>query len=932
VWVAELPSGTVTFLFTDIEGSTRLWEEHPDAMRDALARHDEILREAVTSHDGHVVKHLGDGVFAVFAAAHNGVAAAAMGQRALDAEPWGAVGRLRVRVGLHTAEAQHRDGDYYGPALNRTARLMAAAHGGQVVVSHATKILVADALPEGLELVDVGEHRLRDLSCPEHVFEVRTLGAVESFPPLRSLDAFPGNLPVQLTSFIGRDDDVMAVAQALEDSRLVTLTGVGGVGKTRLAIQVAAELLPAFADGVWLCELAATNDPDLLAQVVVATMGVQPRPGRSLAESVCDYLSGKQVLIVLDNCEHLLDAAAEIAEAILRAAPGVRVLATSREGLAVAGEQVRPVRSLDVATESNLEAIAACEAVRLFAERATAAHPSFLVDSTNATSVAEICRRLDGIPLAVELAAARVTSMGTGEIAALLHDRFRLLTGGRRRGSERHHTLRATIEWSYALLAERERVVFDRLGVFAESFDADAATTVAGSDQLAAWDMRDVLDDLAAKSMIVLEDGPQATRRFRLLETLRQYALERLDDSGHAEDYRRRHAEHYATFAEAAGPGLEGSDEAAWVGRFDAELDNLRAAVAWALDTEAPADAELGLRIIAPLVGQSFYRPSAGVGEWAEAALPRAESSTPGRRCAVLAAAAWKAVLEGDVDLTRARASEALRDGLPPDTPSPGWPHSALACADAFAGDHAAARQTLAAGRRALDAIGAPDYAHLELDLNGLMGRSVAGQLEEARAPAEDALRRARTLANPSQLIVALRWFAGTRRADETDETIQALEECLAHSRAVATPDAPDVLQPLGLLAKVRARRGERAPAVEALREGVVRAYDSGQPVLLAFVLSCGVNVAIDLDAPELAARLGGALCDGSLAGLTYLVDARVRADRQAALGHAQAQLRPDLYDAARATGIAMSHDRIVEYTLAELDRLLAENKQSTGT
>jgi len=924
--MAELPTGTVTFLFTDLAVSTRLWDVEPDAMRDALARHDEILRDAVETHDGVVVKGRGDGIHAAFATAEAAVRAAIACELAVEAEAWSVSEPLRVRIGLHTGVAELRDGDYFGSAVNRAARLEAIAHGGQIVCSQATADLALDVLAEGVEFVDLGEHRLRDLARPERVCQVSANGLQQQFGALASVDAFATNLPVQLTSFIGRDADVVAVAQALENSRLVTLTGVGGVGKTRLAIQVAAELSPAFAHGVWLCELAATSDPDLLAQVVVATMGVQPRAGRSLAESVCDYLSGKHVLIVLDNCEHLLDAAAEIAEAILLAAPRVRVLATSREGLAVAGEHVRPVRPLGIATESNLEAIAACEAVRLFAERAAAAHPSFVVDSTNATFVAEICRRLDGIPLAVELAAARVTSMGTGEIAALLDDRFRLLTGGRRRGIERHHTLRATIEWSYALLGERERVVFDRLGVFAESFDADAATTVAGGDEVAAWDMREVLDDLAAKSMIVLEDGPQATRRFRLLETLRQYALERLDDSGCTEDYRRRHAEHYAAFAEAAGPGLEGSDEAAWVWRFDAELDNLRAAVAWALDTEAPADAELGLRIIAPLVGQSFYRPSAGVGEWAEAALPRAETSTPGRRCAVLTAAAWKAVLEGDLDLARTRASEALRDGLSPDTTSPGWVHSALACAHSFAGDHLAARETLAAGRHALDTIGAPDYAHLELDLNGLMGRSVAGQLGEARAPAEDALRRGRTLANPSQLIVALRWFAGTRRADETDETIEALEECLAHSRAVATPDAPDVLQPLGLLAKLRTRRRERAPAIEALREGVARAHDSGQLVMLAFVLSCGINVTVDLDAPELAARLGGALTDGSLAGLTYL-DASVGADGQAALDHARAQLRPDLYEAERATGIAMSYDGIVEYTLAELDRLRTETR-----
>ncbi len=927
----ELPTGTVTFLFTDIESSTRLWEEDPEAMKAALARHDELLRDAIEAQGGHVVKSTGDGVHAVFTTAHDALSAAITGQQALHAEPWNMT-PIAVRMGVHTGETELRAGDYFGSALNRAARLMGVAHGGQIVVSQVTGGLVTDELPDGVSLVDLGEQRLRDLSRPERVFQLVAPGVRVSFPPLRSLDAFPGNLPVQLTSFVGRDDDVAGVAKALTESRLVTLTGVGGVGKTRLAIQITAELLPRFADGVWLCELAATNDPDLLGQVLVAALGVQPRPGRSLAESVCDYLSGKQALIILDNCEHLLDAAAGIAEAILLAAPGVRVLATSREPLGVAGERLLGVPSLRVASEATLEAIAACEAVQLFMERAAATRPSLELDATNADQIVEICRRLDAIPLAIELAAARLTSMSPADIAGLLDERFRLLTGGRRRGVERHHTLRATVEWSYSLLGERERTIFDRLGVFAGSFDADAATTVSGDDELAAWDVRDGLDDLVAKSMIVLDDGPDASTRFRLLETLRQYALERLDDAGHTEQYRRRHAEHYATFAELAGQGLEGPDEAAWVGRFDAERDNLRAAVAWALDAQPAGDSELGLRIIAALGGQTFYRPSTGVGEWAEAALEQAETSTPGRRTAVFAAAAWKAILEGDLDLARTRASEALRDGLPPDTPSPGWVHSALACADSFAGDHPAARQTLVAGRRALDAIGAPDYAHLELDLNGLMGRSVAGQLEEARAPAEDALRRARTLANPSQLIVALRWFAGTRRADETDETIQALEECLAHSRAVATPDAPDVLQPLGLLAKLRARRRERAPAIEALREGVVRAHDSGQLVMLAFVLSCGVNVAVDLDALELAATLGGAVSDGSLAGLTYLVDALVRADRQAALDHARAQLGPDLYDAARGTGIAMSYDRIVEYTLAELDRLLAENKSLAGT
>jgi predicted ATPase/class 3 adenylate cyclase len=922
-----LPSGTVTFLFTDLEGSTRLWEEYPDAMQSALARHDELLRAAIEAHDGRVVKTTGDGVHAVFASVRDALSAAVEAQFALGAEVWEKTGPLRVRMGVHTGEGEQRDGDYYGPALNRAARIMSAGHGGQVLCSRPTADLAGDALPEGCSLVDLGEHRLRDLSRPEVVFQIVHPELTRDFPRLRSLDAFPGNLLVQMTTFVGRDDDVVAIANALAESRLVTLTGVGGVGKTRLALQVAAGLLPRFADGVWLCELAATNDPDLLAQVVVAALGVQSRPGRSLAESVCDYLSGKQALIILDNCEHLLDSAAGMAEAILRAAPGVRVLATSREPLGVGGERLLGVPSLSVASvaESSVEAIAACEAVRLFMDRAAATRSSLQLDASNAAQVVEICRRLDAIPLAIELAASRVSSMSPAEIAGLLDERFRLLTGGRRRGVERHHTLRATVEWSYSLLDERERVIFDRLGVFAGTFDADAATAVAGGDNFAAWDVRDALDDLAAKSMIQLDDGAGSSTRFRLLETLRQYALERLDDTSNAEDYRRRYAEHYATFAEAAGPGLEGPDEAAWFPRFDAELDNLRAAVAWALDADARDDAELGLRIIAPLTRQLFCRPSAGVGEWAEAALGRAENSAPGRRAAVLAAVAWKDLFDGDFDLGRARAAEALRYGLPADTPSPGFVHAALASGDAVLGDDQAGLESVAAGHDALDAIGADDYAHLVLDVSCVVVHVLAGRYDDARAAAEELLPRARALNNPSVLIQALRWFAATRRPDETDDTIQVLEECLALSREVATLDAPDVVQSLALLAKLRARRGEGTPALEALREGVVGAHDSGQvSVLLSWVLSYGVSVAADLDAWEFAATLGAALTDGPLAGMIYGNPAL--ADRQAALDHARAQLGPDRYEAAHATGIAQSYQQIVEYTLAELDRLLAES------
>jgi predicted ATPase/class 3 adenylate cyclase len=904
----------VTFLFTDIEGSTRGWEADVDGMRSDLARHDELVRGAVERHAGMVFSTGGDGFAIAFGRAGDALACAIEVQRAI-----GKAGLPAVRMGLHTGEAEERGGDYFGRAVNRAARLMAIGHGGQVLVSQVTGGLVTDDLPDGVSLLDLGEHRLRDLSRPERVFQLVVQGVRQSFPPLRSLDALPGNLPVQLTSFVGREDDVAGATKVLAESRLVTLTGVGGVGKTRLAIQIAAEVLPQFADGVWLCALAATNDPDLLGQVLVAALGVLPRPGRSLAESVCDYLSGKHALLILDNCEHLLDAAAQTAEAILLAATEVRVLATSREPLGVAGERVLGVRSLRVASEPGLDAIAACEAVELFMERALATRPGLELNSTNAKQIVEICRRLDAIPLAIELAAARLTSMSPGEIAGLLDERFRLLTGGRRRGVERHHTLRATVEWSHSLLRDRERMIFDRLGVFAGSFDVDAAAAVAGDDEHAAWDVRDGLDDLVAKSMIVLDASADAGTRFRLLETLRQYALERLDDTGQSEHYRRRHAEYYATFAEAAGRGLEGPDEAAWVGRFDAERDNLRAAVAWAHDAESAEDSELGLRVIAALGAQTFYRPSTGVGEWAEAALDRVESSTPGRRTAVVAAAAWKPALAGDIELARPRAVSALRNGLPHDTPSPWLAPAVLVIAEGWSGEPEASYQTHAAGQQALEHIGANDYARVRLATADVVAR-LGAQDPEARALADDALRRARPLANPSLLIITLRWFASTRRPDESDEAIGALEECLAHSRAVATADHPDALQAQAKLAQLRARRGEHRLALEGLRQAVVGAHDTGLAAITAVLLNLAVSVAAELDAWDFAATLGGV-------APSLMFSAIERTDRLAVLDRARSQLGHHRYDAAVTTGTAMQYEELVNYTLGELDRLLAENR-----
>ena len=594
--MGEPPSGTVTFLFTDIEGSTRLWDEHPEEMRAALARHDVLLRHAIEAQGGHVFHTSGDAFCVVFARATDAVVAALDAQRALQTESW-AVGPLRVRMALHTGEAEERDGDYYGPPLNRCARILSAGHGGQVLLSRTTAELVEDALPDRGELKSLGEHRLRDLSLPETLFQLAHPDTAAVFPRLRSLQALGHNLPVQLTSFIGREAELVEVRRLLGATRLLTLVGAGGAGKTRLALQAAGELVDDYPDGAWLVSLASLVDPGLMPQAILSALGLREEPQRELKDTLFESLAPKHALLILDNCEHLIDASAHLAEDLLRACPDLRLLATSREPLQCEGEVLWRVPSLSAPpgggdhTRPPAE-LAGYEAVRLFLDRAGAADPRFALTTDNAAAVAEICWRLDGIPLALELAAARVRTMAVGEIAARLDDRFALLTSGRRTALPRHQTLEAAVDWSYHLLLESERAFLRRLSVFAGGWDLESAAFVCGTEGAQAATIADALSALADKSLVAVEPGEEGAR-YHLLETLREYAARRLGEAGESEAYTRRHAERYLGLAEESRGGLKGPGESRWLSRLEVDHDNLRLAFGWAVDRDAMAAADV---------------------------------------------------------------------------------------------------------------------------------------------------------------------------------------------------------------------------------------------------------------------------------------------------------------------------------------------------
>ncbi len=644
------PVGTVTFLFTDIENSTVLWERFPEQMKAALSAHDAAMRASVEAHDGLIVKTTGDGVHAVFATAPAAVAAALAAQMAMiptstsqrslkTSEVSGdTLPQLRIRAGLHTGDAQLRDGDYYGSAVNRAARIMSIGHGDQILMSAVTAALLDGRLPEHTSLRDLGEHRLRGLNRPERVFQLVSPDLPDAFPPLRIDERLPGNLPDQLTSFIGREAELADVKEHLHQARLLTVTGPGGTGKTRLSLQVGHDLLPAYRHGVWFVELAPLADADLVPQTVASLWELSGSPFTTLEEQLTDYLRAKEMLLILDNCEHLVAACADLAASLLPDAPGLTILASSREGLGVPGEMTFHLPALSVPPRdiTTADALRGYEAVQLFVERAQSARAGFALTDQNAQAIGQIVRRLDGIPLAIELAAARTKLMPPAQLASHLDDRFRLLTGGSRTALPRQQTLRALIDWSYDLLDPAEQWFFRQLGVFAGgwTFEAAEALVAAGppSEVFETSEVIDVFDLLAGlvnKSLIMMDDEA-GEARFDFLQTIRQYARDKLFETGETAAARDRHLDYFAGKILALAPmtssmdqglttiGLADAGLPAWADGLRPDLDNIRAALEWAV--EADPERALALAMDMAAYFQIDWRDEEG-NEWIEASL-----------------------------------------------------------------------------------------------------------------------------------------------------------------------------------------------------------------------------------------------------------------------------------------------------------------------
>ena len=781
----------------------------------ALERHDLLLRSCIEDRGGYVFKTVGDAFCAAFKSAGGAVNAALALQLALKEEEWPEEAVIQVRTALHSGEAIARDGDYFGVELSRVGRLLSASHGGQVLMSGATKELVQDHLPDDTALRPMGTHRLRDLSRTEDVYQLEHVKLDGEFPALKTLENLPNNLPRQMTSFVGRGQDLDDLEELFAKTGMLTLTGVGGTGKTRLALQFAADQLDSFEDGVWLVELAPLSDPDLVANEVAHAISLKEEPEKTMIETLTARLKGKEILIVLDNCEHLLDACAEIAEELLRRCKRLKILATSREGLGVGGEHTYRVRSLlsPKVEDATVDSLMEFDAARLFAERAVASSDGFEVTDENASAIAAVCRRLDGIPFAIELAAARMRSMTPQDVNDRLDQKFRLLTGGAKSGLKRHQTLRGLMDWSYDLLDEREQALLRRLSIFRGGWTLNASEKVCCDAIVAELDVIDVLSSLVDKSLVISESR-KGSARYRMLETVRDYAAEKFVHDIDQPDVRDQHLEFFMLLAGDAEAELKGKNQEEWLDRLDDERDNIGAALDWA--TTSAERGNLGLRLAASLILYWDVRGFWRRGCLRYEALLDSSTDRAAARAMALLGLAWLRLDQGLYSAAKVPAEECLalsrelgdktieksavtalgaiayRTG-DYDQAQERW-SAALAICQEFGFEHGVGtslsnlsavanargefQDGLDLGNRALDILHGHSSTWLTAMFNTGLALLALGQLSEAKSTFEDTVTLARKIGNAETELYALRGLTSIAlNANELDTAKRLLKE-----------------------------------------------------------------------------------------------------------------------------------------------------------
>ncbi len=881
--MVDRPSGTITFLMTDIEGSTARWEQGAEAMRTALATHDETLRESIAAAGGFMFKHTGDGIVAAFASPRAAVEAAIAAQRQLE---------LPVRMGICTGEAERRDDDYFGPPVNRAARIMAAGHGGQILLAGSTA-----ALLDGFDLLDLGEHRLRGLVQRQRLFQVKAAGLRGDFAPLSTLESSSGNLPTPATALLGRENDLSSIAALLGEVRLVTLTGVGGVGKTRLMLEAAALAAGAYPDGAWLIELAGVGELDAAEHVIAAVLGVKQLAGSSMAQSVADALGGRRLLLVLDNCEHLIEPVSMLVRQILARCPRVSVLATSREALSVEGERVQLVSPLAFSAGIDSPAVA------LFVERARAVSPGFdLV--RDADAVMQICRRLDGIPLAIELAAARVRAMSPRQIHDRLDERFRLLAGGRR-ALGRHQTLAQAVQWSYDLLSEAERTVLARASVFAGGFNLEAAESVCTGGEVATADVLDLVDSLLRKSLLTVEDSGDVVR-YGMLETIRQFAAEQ--GSGELELARRRHANYFASESDRRFIQWRSPRQLEAYRWLELEMDNLRVAFRWALDRgEVDPAAQIASNV--GDLARFILRDEAA--NWASEIVDAARQACHRRLTVLLTWAASSAWATLHFEDAKRFGTEAI--GLVDD---PSFDPFVLAYTDLamialYEGDPSTSVDLVRMGAaHSADATDRFCCASMPFWL------ATAGRHEEAMHRADEALAQAIATGVPSSVAVAY-WSKGAAFAKSNPEAaIAAYEAGLAVALRSGNYFWAGVIA--ADFAALQARSSASEKALVSFRGLIAMWRGSRDAMLIARGTSALVLLFDRLGRVEAAATLYGSL--------PKLLE---RSAHITELGQVMMRVRATLGDAAFDTGLrrgaAMAINEAFLFAQAQIDEALME-------